>query len=319
MLISELKGQIENKTLTHDMIIFHISENNWLARQYAKEMSRIFDCPLAAIDPVMVTESGKEVQYVPEFKRDIFGFSESSKELKILEIDKVRRLTKATDDLIIITKDIDKDVANTFEKYIVDVPKLVDWQVEDYALGMLDGMVEDNVKLLCKTCNYDVNRIEQEIKKLIVFEPKQRDIIFNQLFMEGGYGVAFDHNMIFTFCDAIMKRDVNTVRNIYNMITYQDIEPLGMVTILIKKFRQLADLQLNPTPTAQSCGMSDKQFWYLRKNATGIYSNQQVIRNLKLLTELDKKLKEGTLGFNASQTLTDHQFIDYMITHIMCR
>ena len=65
---------------------------------------------------------------------------------------------------------------------------------------------------------------------------------------------------------------------------------------------------MNPSATAQSLGISDKQFIAI-KYRTNIFSNEQLLKIFNMLIKIDEQLKTGYLD--------EKNLIDYMLVNIL--
>lgn len=151
-----------------------------------------------------------------------------------------------------------------------------------------------------------------ECNKLALFPEGSQSNMFKQISAENGYGDLTD-NTIFTFCDAVIKKDLKLIDTLIPEINEADIEPLGCITILLKKFKQMSEFLLNPKATATSCKMTEKQFYFLKKHPEkfSVYNKEEVIKNIEFLTSLDYKIKSGNLD------LSRERLLDYITTNVL--
>ena len=104
---------------------------------------------------------------------------------------------------------------------------------------------------------------------------------------------------------------VAACKKIYKEIDKIDIEPIGLVTVLLNNFRNIIKIQLANNPTAESCGMKPNQFWAI-KHSCGLYTKEQLLSIFNFLTEIDKKIKTGMIP-------VDSFLIDYIVINILTR
>lgn len=191
--------------------------------------------------------------------------------------------------------------------FIVEFPKLVDWQVEDYAKVKLTGMEEDAIKWLCQIANYDINRIDNEIDKINIFDEKDRMNIFLQLNEDNCYSDLNNFN-IFNLINAISKKEYQNVLNILKIIDIIDVEPMGLITLLISSFKKMIDVHLSNNPDYKKLGMSQKQFNAI-KYGCNKYNAVKLVDTYQMLVSIDYKLKSGLLDNN--------KIIDYVVCNIL--
>ena len=210
----------------------------------------------------------------------------------------------------IICKTIDKKSLEVFNNYIVELPKLEDWQIKDYVYSVAEGANEKSLDRLIDVCGNDIYRINQELNKIKIFTQQERNFTFDK-FIEDGIFSDLSTYTIFDFSNAIVKRDRETLRKIYKEIDKIDIEPIGLVTVLLNNFRNIIKIQLANNPTAESCGMKPNQFWAI-KHSCGLYTKEQLLSIFNFLTEIDKKIKTGMIP-------VDSFLIDYIVINILTR
>lgn len=125
--------------------------------------------------------------------------------------------------------------------------------------------------------------------------------------IEDAYSDLSNYN-IFNFITAITKRDLNTIVDILKNINNIDIEPYGVLTLLLKQFRTIIDIQMNPKASAESLNMPPKQFYAIKMNC-GRFDNNKLIDIYEKLTSIDLMLKSGELDNN--------KIIEYLLINIL--
>lgn len=202
--------------------------------------------------------------------------------------------------LVIISKKVPRDPNLDFVKF----EKLEDWQIEDYTKYLLPGLSDEEVEWLCKIAKYDIYRINNEASKINIFDKDSQRVIFKEINDDNGY---YDLNelTIFDLTNAIIKRDMVTIKKIFSDIDNIDVEGPGIITILLRQFSNLISIQLSANPTPQSTGLSDKQFRAIKYNC-GKFSDKKLVDIYKFLNQLDIDLKNGLLdlGNLASDLVT---------------
>lgn len=194
----------------------------------------------------------------------------------------------------------------------IDVVKFIKpegWMIDDYASVLLPGIPKQEVQWLCKICNYDINRVSLECAKIGCFEKEDQQKVFELINKENGYSDLNDLN-IFNLSNAIMKKDSVTIKNIMRDIDNIDIEGTGLVTILLKQFLNVINIQLNKKATAQSLGMSEKQFRAISYNC-GKYTSDALINIYSFLNGVDYKLKSGLLD------VSNKDLVQYILNNIL--
>lgn len=183
------------------------------------------------------------------------------------------------------------------------------WMIEDYASTRLPGLDKEEVAWLCKVCNYDIYRIGLECDKLALFDKKEQERMFELINEEDGYCDLSDYR-IFDITNAILKRDNLSLKRVMKDISAIDVEPTGLITILIKNFYLLINIQMGKNPTAKSLGVSEKQLQAV-KYKSGNWSNEELIRIYEFLNAFDARLKSGYADMD------NETMIQYLVDNIL--
>lgn len=300
MDIRELKNKIENNMLDDSVLILKYTDNKFLCNHYINSI---------------IEKRNKIKLYIHsinEISNDDSFFESVDNYLYVLDVDK---LTEQVDDsyknLIIITKEVPEDLGIDY----IDVPKLLNWQIEDYVKMRLEGLGEKEILWLCDITKHNIYRLENECNKLSLFPPLARKNIFKEFNEEDTYSDLSSLN-IFNFSTALLKKDYNTINEILKSKSVIDIEGIGLVTILYKNIKNIIDIQFNSNATAEKLGMPPKQFAAV-KYSVGKYTNSQLIKMFKFLTSLDLKLKSGGLQFNNNSRDNNGILVDYVTVNIL--
>ena len=96
---------------------------------------------------------------------------------------------------------------------------------------------------------------------------------------------------------------------VYKEIQNIDVEPFGLIALLINNFRNVIDVQLSRNATAESLGLSGKQFWAIKNYSCGFYNREELIEIFEFLNDIDYKIKSGELNTSI--------LIDYIICKIL--
>ena len=297
MELRELKNKILAQEALSFPLLFINYDNDYLIKSYVKKIAENNSLTIKEIESIkeMVDiESGmfKEVEYLYIYKlnKDDNLSKEQLKDYKIILIS----------DTDIKDSDIDKVVFN----------KLENWQIEAYVQALLPGLDNQEVSWLCKNARYDIWRLDNEASKLNIFDKKDQSKILMAINDDNGY-VDLNELTIFNLSNAIMNKDMLNIKKVVEDIDNIDVEGTGLVTILLKNFLNIINIQTNSKATAQSLGMSEKQFRYLQYNQCNKYSNEELFNIYNFLTDIDYKLKSGLLE------MTNNQLNYYVLSHII--
>ena len=137
----------------------------------------------------------------------------------------------------------------------------------------------------------------------------EQESVFRDISSSNGYCDLSPLN-IFNFTNAILKKDKMTIMSVLEDIDSIDVEGTGLITILHKNFKQLIDVQIGKNTTAESLGMSPKQYKAVQYNC-GKYTSDALVKVFEFITGLDYKLKSGQLD------LSNQRLIDYIVCSVL--
>ena len=283
MQLRELKERINKKESITFPLIFLASNNDFLVNQYLYSIAKNLSLNIVSISSL------KELD---DITSSVFY---ENNDLFIFKVDK---------DMLVKQEDVRNNrvivlAENQIKGSDIDVvkfDKLENWMIEDYAKTLLPGLTIQETTWLCKICNYNIDRVDIECQKLSLFDKKEQESIFELINKENGYCDLNDLN-IFNLTNAIIKKDILTIKTIIRDIDNIDIEGTGLVTILLKQFLNIINIQLNNHANAASLNMSEKQFRAISYNCNK-YSNDKLISIYKFLNNVDYKLKSGLLDIS---------------------
>ena len=296
--IRQLKAEIENNNLTKHFIIFKCGKiNKFIPHQYALEYCGKNDVGVVHVDSP------------EEFPRRTLFDSFVTSNLIIYEVDKlseelpIEQEEVATNNIWVVCKNIDAKIKKLYEDYIVEVPKIDDWQILDLISTSCPDLLEKEQHELFDVYKEDLFRLNNELDKIKLCGNKSYQRIKSQLYVD------ISNYDVFDITNAIIRRDKKRVSDVYNEIENIDVDPFGLLTLLINNFRKVIDIQLSRNPSAESVGVSDKQFWAIRKYSCGFYSKEELVEIFTFLNGIDYKVKSGELPSSL--------MIDYIICKVL--
>lgn len=304
MTIQELKAQIEAGNVTHDLIIFKDTESNFISNQYIRAIQRL---------------RNQEIQYLEspmELIQDswsIFGSEDVTVDnlLRVIKTDSFiwtsPRITSLKDVIIVVSKFSDKTIEKQFETYIVNVPKIEDWMLKDYVYSTTEGVAQKDLDWLMNLCGKNRDRLQMELDKLTLFGVDERRYLFNDLIRDGAVDDLSSYS-IFNFTNAITSKDMKMLQTIYKELDRVDVNEFGLLTILVKNFKNILMVQLTSNPTPESTGIDGKQL-YAIKRIPRAYSPDQLVKIYQMLLDIDRQVKTGELPTDI--------LIDYIIIKIL--
>ena len=297
MELRELKNKILAQEALSFPLLFINCDNDYLIKSYVKKIAENNSLTI------------KEIESIKEMVDIESGMFKEADYLYIYNLNKDDNLSKEQlkDYKIILISDTDRKDSD-IEKVVFN--KLENWQIEAYVQALLPGLDNQEVSWLCKNAKYDIWRLDNEASKLNIFDKKDQSKILMAINDDNGY-VDLNELTIFNLSNAIMNKDMLGIKKVVEDIDNIDVEGTGLVTILLKNFLNIINIQTNSKATAQSLGMSEKQFRYLQYNQCNKYSNEELFNIYNFLTDIDYKLKSGLLE------MTNNQLNYYVLSHII--
>ena len=290
MTIQELKGQIENNCVTDAPIIFKDDETMFLSNQYINAISKsrklkinyIQDLSEVIIDgfDFFGVETGEQPDCLNVLKTQVYNWGEKD-------------IARTTNLIVVVTKFADKETEKSLSDYIVVMPKLEDWQIKDYVYSICEGVNQKDLDWLMNLCGKNICRLQQELDKLTLFNVDERKYLFDSFIRDGAVDDLSSYN-IFNFTNAIVSKDMLTLKSIYKEIERADITDFYLLTVLLKNFRNIVLVQLNSNPTSETTGLDSKQL-YAIKRIPRVYSPEQLVQIFTFLCDIDRQVKEGEL------------------------
>lgn len=204
-----------------------------------------------------------------------------------------------------------EEKANEIDERIENVSfcKLEDWMIEEYVFKMLPGLEKEKAKWLCKICNYNIERLYLECQKINIFKKENQSSMFDKIIDGEGYS-DLSCSTLFDFNNAIIKKDILGVKKSMKELEATGIESFSLISILIKNFSNIINIQMGKNINASKLGLSEKQFKALYYNCNK-FNNNKLISIYKFLNSIDYKLKSGLLNIENSD------LIQYILNNIL--
>lgn len=299
MDIKELKNNVEQNTLSDDILIFKYSKDKFLCEHYINNIAKNKKLELLYIDSL------------DEIPNDDFFDAANSTYLYIYETDTLLEADPDLKNVIILCQKVSKEINIDY----IEFPEIKEWQIEDFLKYRLPGLSMDQIKWLCEICKYNYYRLDNEAKKIEIFDKTMQPIIFNQMSEEGAFSDLNNLN-IMNLITAIMQKDFITINNILSDLRNIDIEGTGLVTLGIKQFKSNIEV-LSNNVWNPSMDCTEKQFRYLKWKPNNNYTLDQMINIYEFLVSQDEKLKQGKLTFKAENRPNNNSYVDYIVENIL--
>lgn len=296
MELKELKEKLLNKELVSLPLLFINKDATFLINTYIDEIAKQQNTQKIEVSSFTEIENLENEMFK---EKEYLYVLNLTKDIKI-DVEKIRNYK-----LIIIGENKGLENIDT-----VTFDKPLEWQIESYVQVLLPGLKEDEIKWLCKISKYDLNRLKNESDKISIFSKNDQEKVFKEINADNGYSDLNDLT-IFNLSNSIMKKDVLGVKKVLSDLDNIDVEGTGLVTILIKNFFKILNIQTNRNCTPDTLGITPNQFNYLKYNQCGIYSEKELIDNYAFLHTIDFRLKSGLLD------LSNKQLTYYIISNIL--
>lgn len=296
MTIFDLQNQIEENSIQDFPIIFVETKDNFISRQYIERISQIKKMSITYID----------LQDLYSYN-DIFNVDNSIRVLKIDKLDINDNIIFNQKNLFIVTNLVDKNTKKIYNDIVIDLPVLTKDNIKEYVYSKLGNLNQKDIDYLLDICNYNINRLQLEIDKILLFKTNEQPNVF-QSFKADDIFSDLSSKTIFDIINAISKKDVNKLKDVYKDIDKIDINDMGLLILLINNFTNIIKVQLSTSGYNETMGISEKQYNAI-KYSCGRYSKEQLLKIFEFLTSIDKKIKTGEVSMNILR--------DYMIIKIL--
>lgn len=266
MNIEELKGRIESRSISDDMLVFVYKTSRFLINHYIKEIADTTKKTVVYLDDIpnygMFDVVDNEILYVIFVDEFDGGFNMKNH--------------------IIATK-------KTSYKDSIVFPELEHWQIVDYARGICSGADESVVDNVVSS-NKDLFCLDNELHKISIFDEKIRDTLSKEFLSDGAF-INIDSVDPFDFINSVQASDLKRVSSMYS--GYEK-DPMSFIGLMCNQFRNMVNVCLQKNPTEENTGLKSKQIYAIKK-ASEKYSRERIYKIFKFLISLDEKLKLGNL------------------------
>ena len=297
MDIKELKNKLVTNTLDDNFMVWILEDesSDIIVKQYINKIASSKGLTIKYIDSL------DEISSFDGFVVDM--------NLYIFKTDEFKESKEYKNCIVLCNK--------TSYKNAIKIPKLQVWQFIDYLQTKVPGMNKSDLEWLATQYEYtysrvtavNYNRFDNDMDKIAIFPSSLQNIVFNELYESGEYKTV-SNLTIFDLSNALIRNDSKTALEVLKVFDYIDSKPhVWLLSILLNSFKNIIDVQLNPKSTAESLGISDKQFYVIKKYNCGHYSTEKLINIYNMLTKLEFDYK-----FNG---VTQDMLADYIVCKIL--
>ena len=284
MDIKSLKAKIENNDLDDSFMLWKCpSGSELVVSQYLKKIAENKHLVLKYIDSIDEIVGNS-------FLKDINLYVFLSKKYN----EKYNN-----NNLIVICEETKNTDAIVF-------PKLEAWQVVDFAKSFLPGVNIEMLNELIKGYS-EYQLFISDMEKLAIFDEEDQNYLVDDLFDQLSITPVLT---VFDLSNAILRHDIKLAREVLKVKDRIDLTPMHLLTILLNNVKKVLDIQLGGNNIkASDLGISDKQFFVIKKYNCGIYSNAKLISIYETLLDIENKFK--------FKELEVCDIIDYIVCKIL--
>ena len=303
MNIVELKNEILENTLNIDLLVLNCEgqSSHFIVDQYVEKI---------------VLNNGFTKKYISDLNEAMSFSSLSLVDVadNILKIYTTDTLKDTIEDwtsfknTIIICDKIDKKLLSKISENVVDIPKLVTWQIEDYIKTKNNKIDQTLIKELITLTSENIYRIDNELDKVNLFEDSPNEILQSILYEKDS---DFFYLSTFDFVNSLVAKDIILVKRAMNKLKYWDSDPMFILSLLLTKYKQICLIIGNPKLNCNDLGLSPKQFNAIKYYYRGI-NLEEAREKIKFLSSIDLRLKLGKIGFEDQS-----YFLTYIVNNIL--
>lgn len=303
MNIIELKEQIISGELNDDLLVL-VGGDQFTVRQYINEIKDLKKLPINEISSLAETTEMSALAL-------IMGYEDK---LNILRVDTFNEDYDSYfnfKNIIVVCDKIDKKLEKNSDlsNYIVKFPTLLDWQIKDYMSVICPELNEKAIEWLYAVTNGSIDRIVNEIDKLLLFDPEERMDMLRKMSSdpETDLIVPVVKNS-FEIFDAIILKDHVKVGNVLKHRGIYDMTTYYMLTTIMNTFKLIALVRSGIT--GKALGDLERQAWKAEKGNMKYLKIDRCQKAFEVLASIDRKIKNGEFD------MPEEQQVDYIITHL---
>ena len=161
MTLKELKDFIESGTKPSDFMIFIRKDSNFLAKQYIKALSKLFDGGMNEIKSIYDPQQSSLML--------LTSINESLNVLFVETFDERSEDYTQFENTIVVCDQVDKSIAKSVENFIIKFPKLEEWQIFDYAKKLCPAIDDEDLMWIVKASNSNILQFRNLVLALQVW------------------------------------------------------------------------------------------------------------------------------------------------------
>ena len=310
MEVLDIRQQIRDRNI--DNLYIFTGEEVAIQQAYQKKLADVGGYQLKVLDSVddLFTKSASSSMFK---SKNCYVLYEDS---TMLKTDKLwgDNLSKALGKNMLIMRysNIDKrgKFYNTFKDKVVEFKYLPDTILLKYV--QKDTKLSTSyAKKFIEICDHDSSRMLEEIQKLRAFADSKKisDDDALRILVENDIIYTPIEDRVFDFVNAVAAGRISEAFNLFEECKRNNEPTLIMISLIYAQLKRLLQVQsCKSDDISKTTGLSD---WEIKnvKNYCGVYSNRELVNALKLLHEVERKLKTGLIDEDVC--------IDYLLIQIL--
>lgn len=307
MEIQDLRQSIEDGILGDELLVFVCPTDMWLADKY---IDLIAESKGLAINKINSLEETTDMSPLAL----IMNFDEKLNVLKTETFDEYSTEYYAMKNIIVVCNQVDKKIESLVAPYVIKMPKLVDWQVKDYMTLICPELNEKALEWLYNATKGNIYRIDNELAKLNMFDSAEKLTVLEQLANDPYTDLVVPIGDIFKIVEAVLGKKTNELAEVLAHVDQYQLEPIGLTTLLLNKFKLMALIRLKDNVTDKDLGPLAKQAKWSKYPSI---SSMRYTKSIKFLSSVDFRLKNGDLDFPGDTKEKSQALLCYIINHLL--
>ncbi len=299
MTLQELKTQLLEGTAPTDFMILLCKDNDFIANQYIERM-----CQLKHVKENRISSIYEPLASALSL---VINFEENVNVLRVDKFDEKSDDYSQFENTVVICYELDKAIASAVKGYVITIPALQDWQIKSYMKTICKDLSKDTIDWLYAASSGDIYRIINELDKLTLFGPEEQIQIIEDLKNDPKSGL-YPHDD-FVISNALETNKKDKLADVLLHINCIKYDPIAVANAMLKKLKNLALIKLDNSIKPAELGISDKAYYYIKKNAN--YPLDKLFNDVEFLSGLDLRLKSSELE------LTPDKLLDYIVCKLV--
>ncbi len=299
MTLVELKNFITSGIVPHEFLILVAKENKFLARQYVTAIGNLATSGLNKISSIYEPlQSSLTLLTVPEDSINVLfvdTFDERAEDYSQFE------------NTIVVCEQIDKTIISATSDYTIKLPKLEEWQILDYAKTLCPAVEEEDLLWLIRASDNSVERVINELDKVKLFDKKDQKQIFSAIRFDPQ--TDLNKAAFLSVSNALTYGDMPALFKLMCSSDFYELDAVGLANNVLNSLKNIIIVSQNPALSAKECGVSDKQWKFLRNNFINL-NIDAVKQKIKFLTNIDLALKTSKLE------MTKEAMMNYLVANL---